>query len=66
MGKIPIWPGTGENDIANVKWFVLGAAISGNIRLWTGSGSTNKYTVNLSNEGNVRIETETTNENEEE
>lgn len=59
MEKVPIWPGVGENDISNVKWFVLGAAISGNIRLWTGSGSTNKYTVNVSRENqSVRITTQ--------
>lgn len=59
MGKIPIWPGQGENNIENVKWFVLGASISGNIRLWTGSGSTNKYTVNVSRENqSIRITTQ--------
>lgn len=56
--SVPIWEGRGENDIENIKWFVLGASISGNIRLWTGSGSTNKYTLNVSQEENsVRLET---------
>lgn len=55
--SIPIAPVTGENDIANVKWFVLGASISGNIRLWTAAGATNKYTMNISSE-KLTIETD--------
>ena len=30
------------NDIKNIKWFIIGAAISSNIRFWTGNGNTNK------------------------
>lgn len=41
-----------KNDIKNVKWYVLGAAISSNIRFWTGQGDTNKkYVANLSVDG---------------
>ena len=42
----------GQNDIKNVKWFILGAAISSNIRFWTGQGNTNKkFVANLSVDG---------------
>ena len=41
-----------ENDIKNLKWFILGAALSSNIRFWTGSGNTNrKFVANLSVDG---------------
>jgi hypothetical protein len=41
-----------ENDIKNIKWFILGAAISSNIRFWTGNGNTNKkFVANLSVDG---------------
>lgn len=41
-----------DNNIRNIKWFILGAAISSNIRFWTGNGNTNKkYVANLSVDG---------------
>ena len=41
-----------ENNIKNIKWFILGAAISSNIRFWTGNGNTNKkFVANLSVDG---------------
>lgn len=43
-----------SNNIKNIKWFILGAAISSNIRFWTGTGNTNKkYVANLSTEGDT-------------
>lgn len=45
---------TEKNDIKNIKWFILGAALSSNIRFWTGEGNTNKkYVMNLSVDGNT-------------
>lgn len=40
------------NDIKNIKWFIIGAAISSNIRFWTGNGNTNKkFVANMSVDG---------------
>lgn len=43
-----------ENDVKNIKWFILGAAITSNMSFWSGEGSSNKKIVaNLSNDGNT-------------
>ena len=40
------------NDIKNIKWFIIGAAITSNIRFWTGNGNTNKrFVANMSVDG---------------
>lgn len=41
-----------EFNLQNVKWFILGCAISSNIRFFTGEGDTNKkFNFNLSQSG---------------
>lgn len=46
----------GKNSIDNHKWFIIGAALSGNIKFWTGEGNTNKkIKVNFSEDNRTAI-----------